>query len=81
MGIIVWMEDVGVFKKKMFDYFMGVVCKLGEKILNGEFVFFSDWILYNFGELLVYGLLKNCMGLIWIKVGYMVGEVIGLEIF
>lgn len=80
-GIMVRMEDAGTFKKKMFDYFMGVARKSGEKILNGEPVSFSDRILYNLGEVLVYGPLKNRMGLTRIKVGYTAGEAIGPEIF
>lgn len=80
-GIMVRMEDAGTFKKKMFDYFMGVARKSGEKILNGEPVSFRDLILYNLGEVLVYGPLKNRMGLTRVKVGYTAGEAIGPEIF
>lgn len=79
--IMVQMEDAGKFKKKMFDYFMGVARKVGEKILNGEQVAFGDRILYNIGELCVYGPLKNRMGLTRLKVGYTAGEAIGPEIF
>lgn len=79
--IIVQMEDAGKFKKKMFDYFMGVARKVGEKILNGEQVSFGDRLLYNIGEFCVYGPLKNRMGLTRLKVGYTAGEAIGPEIF
>ncbi|OJJ10079.1 long-chain fatty acid--CoA ligase [Alphaproteobacteria bacterium AO1-B] len=79
--IMVQMEDAGKFKKKMFDYFMGVARKVGEKILNGEQVSFGDRLLYNIGEFCVYGPLKNRMGLTRLKVGYTAGEAIGPEIF
>ncbi|CTQ72217.1 AMP-dependent synthetase/ligase [Roseibium alexandrii] len=79
--IMVQMEDAGKFKKKMFDYFMGVARKVGEKILNGEQVPFGDRLLYNIGEFCVYGPLKNRMGLTRLKVGYTAGEAIGPEIF
>ncbi|MFN3133883.1 AMP-dependent synthetase/ligase [Roseibium sp.] len=79
--IMVQMEDAGRFKKKMFDYFMGVARKVGEKILNGEQVSFGDRLLYNIGEFCVYGPLKNRMGLTRLKVGYTAGEAIGPEIF
>lgn len=79
--IMVRMEDAGKLKRRMFDYFMGVARKVGEKILNGEQVGAKDRLLYGLGELLVYGPLKNRMGLTRMKVGYTAGEAIGPEIF
>jgi len=79
--IMVRMEDAGKTKRKMFDYFMGVANKVGEKILNGEQVGLKDRLLYRIGEFLVYGPLKNRMGLTRMKVGYTAGEAIGPEIF
>ncbi|MBO6757952.1 MAG: AMP-binding protein [Roseibium sp.] len=79
--IMVRMEDAGRIKRKMFDYFMGVARRAGEKILNGEQVPLSDKILYTIGEFLVYAPLKNRMGLTRLKVGYTAGEAIGPEIF
>ncbi|MGY4751783.1 AMP-binding protein [Pannonibacter sp. Q-1] len=79
--IMVRMEDAGRMKKAMFDYFMGVARRSGEKILNGQPVPLSDRLLYGLGELLVYGPLKNRIGLTRLKVGYTAGEAIGPEIF
>jgi len=79
--IMVQMEDAGRLKKKMFDYFMDVARKSGEKILNGEPVSTSERLLYGLGEILVYGPLKNRMGFTKLKVGYTAGEAIGPEIF
>ncbi|TYC60577.1 long-chain fatty acid--CoA ligase [Rhodobacterales bacterium] len=79
--IMVRMEDAGPFKKKMFDYFMEVARRSGEKILNGESVSFKDRLLYAIGDFCVYGPLKNRMGLTRLKVGYTAGEAIGPEIF
>ncbi|WP_269585508.1 AMP-binding protein [Roseibium sp. Sym1] len=79
--IMVRMEDAGKTKRKMFDYFMAVANKVGEKILNGEQVGLKDRLLYGLGEFLVYGPLKNRMGLTRMKVGYTAGEAIGPEIF
>ncbi|MEP0454787.1 MAG: AMP-binding protein, partial [Roseibium sp.] len=80
-SILVRMEDAGTTKKKMFDVFMGVAKRVGERILNGEQVSLKDRALYGLGELLVYGPLKNRMGLTRLKVGYTAGEAIGPEIF
>ncbi len=79
--IMVRMEDAGRAKKKMFDYFMDVARRSGEKILNGEPAPFSDRLLYWLGEFLVYGPMKNRMGFSRLKVGYTAGEAIGPEIF
>jgi len=79
--IMVRMEDAGRTKRAMFDYFMGVANEVGERILNGEDVGLKDKILYSLGEILVYGPLKNRMGLTRMKVGYTAGEAIGPEIF
>ncbi|PVB62499.1 AMP-binding protein [Labrenzia sp. 011] len=79
--IMVRMEDAGKAKRAMFDYFMGVARKVGEKILNGETVGLKDRLLYRLGEFMVYGPLKNRMGLTRMKVGYTAGEAIGPEIF
>ncbi|MBD8876784.1 AMP-binding protein [Roseibium polysiphoniae] len=80
-SILVRMEDAGTSKKKMFDVFMGVAKRVGERILNGEQVSLKDRVLYGLGEFFVYGPLKNRMGLTRLKVGYTAGEAIGPEIF
>ncbi len=78
---MVRMEDAGRIKKAMFNYFIGVARRWGEKILNGERVFPHARFLYGIGEILVYGPLKNRFGLSRIRVAYTAGEAIGPEIF
>jgi long-chain acyl-CoA synthetase len=80
-AIMVRMEDAGNFKKKMFHYFLDHAAKVGEPILNRENVSLFDRIKYFFGEILVYGPLKNRLGFSNMKVGYTAGEAIGPEIF
>ena len=79
--IMVKMADAGRTKRKMFDFFMDVARRSGEKILNGEQVPLKERLLYALGEFLVYSPLKNRMGLSRLKVGYTAGEAIGPEIF
>ncbi|MCB1507232.1 MAG: AMP-binding protein, partial [Hyphomicrobiaceae bacterium] len=79
--IMVRMEDAGRVKKAMFDTFMGVARRVGEDILDGRSVSFTDRLLYGLGTLFVYGPLKDRMGLSRLKVAYTAGEAIGPEIF
>lgn len=78
---MVRMEDAGALKRKMFQYFLGVAKKHGEKILNGESVPLGGRLLYALGDALVYAPLRNRFGLTSIKVGYTAGEAIGPELF
>lgn len=79
--IMVRMEDAGRVKKAMFDYFLKVARRSGEKILDGKPVGFRDRLLYGLGDLLVYAPLRNRMGLSKLRVGYTAGEAIGPELF
>ena len=80
--IMVRMEDASATKQKMFQYFLAVANRVGERILNGESgVSFLDRLKYKLGEYLVYAPLKNRLGMSRMKVGYTAGEAIGPEIF
>jgi long-chain acyl-CoA synthetase len=78
---MVRMEDASAIKRAMFHFFIAHARKWGEKILNRERVPFTAWLLYQLGNLLVYGPLKNRFGLSRIRVAYTAGEAIGPEIF
>jgi long-chain acyl-CoA synthetase len=65
----------------MFQFFMRVARRSGEKILNGERVPPTDRLLYAIGRVLVYGPVANRLGFSRLKVGYTAGEAIGPEIF
>jgi len=75
------MADAGPLKRKMFDFFLGVAGRWGEKILDGEKVPLGARLLYGLGNLLVYGPLMNQFGLSRIRVAYTAGEAIGPEMF
>jgi long-chain acyl-CoA synthetase len=75
------MEDAGFLKRKMFHYFIGVARKYGERILNGQHVPLGGRLLYWLGDLLVYGPLKNVLGLSRVRVAYTAGEAIGPDLF
>ncbi|MCL4135732.1 UNVERIFIED_CONTAM: hypothetical protein GTU68_011748 [Idotea baltica] len=80
-AITVNMEDASRMKRAMFDYFIKVANKHGEKILNNEPVSPVGSALYGLGKLFVYGPLKNRLGMSKVRVAYTAGEAIGPDIF
>jgi long-chain acyl-CoA synthetase len=78
---MVRMDDAGRFKRAMFHYFIKVARRWGEKILNREKVPWHARLLYGLGETLVYGPLKNRLGVSSVRLAYTAGEAIGPEIF
>ena len=74
-------EYAAKLKQKLFHYFMGVAKRVGTRLLDGEKTAFTDRILYALGDLLVYGPLKNTLGLSRVRLAYTAGEAIGPEIF
>ena len=79
--VMIRMEDAGRFKKKLFDHYMKVARRVGPALLDGKPVRAIDRLRYALGNLLVYGPLKNTLGLSRVRVGYTAGEAIGPEIF
>jgi long-chain acyl-CoA synthetase len=79
--IMIRMEDAGWLKRKMFHYYIGHARLWGEKILNGEPVPMLARLNYALGEMLVYGPLKNVLGMTSVRIAYTAGEAIGPELF
>ena len=80
--VMIRMEDAGAFKQTMFRYFMAHARKVGGKILDGsDSVSLVDKLKYALGSLVIYGPLKNTIGMSNVRVGYTAGEAIGPEIF
>lgn len=73
--------DASVIKRKMFEYFMGVARRVGADILDRRPVGLADRLLYWLGGILIYGPLKDTLGLSRIRIGYTAGEAIGPDIF
>jgi len=75
------MDDAARIKQLLFHYFMGVAQRVGPDILRGVDVGLLDRIKYAIGYVLVYGPLKDTMGMSRIRLAYTAGEAIGPEIF
>jgi long-chain acyl-CoA synthetase len=79
--VMIRMEDAAWLKRKMFHFFMGVAQRVGARKLAGQSVGLRDTLLYALGDVLVYGPLKDNLGLRRIRLAYTAGEAIGPEIF
>jgi long-chain acyl-CoA synthetase len=79
--VTIRMEDAGWVKRNMFQYFMGLARRVGSRILDGTTVGAVDRLLYALGGLLVYGPLRNALGMSRVRVAYTAGEAIGPDLF
>jgi long-chain acyl-CoA synthetase len=79
--VMIRMEDAGATKRKLFHYFIEVAKRVGPALLEGRRVPFADRVRYRVGNALVYGPLKNSLGLSRIRVAYTAGEAIGPDLF
>ena len=80
-SVMIRMEDAGALKRRMFHYFMGVAQRVGPTKMDGTPVSFTDGVLYAIGNLLVYGPLRNSLGMSRVRVAYTAGEAIGPDLF
>ena len=80
--VMIRMEDAGSIKRGMFHYFMDVARRCGAEILDGKpGVSALDRLRYRLGDLLVYGPLRNVLGMSRIRVAYTAGAAIGPDLF
>ncbi len=79
--VMIRMEDAGAIKRKMFHHYMDVARRVGSDILDGKPVPLGDRISYAIGNVLVYGPLRNVLGMSRIRVAYTAGAAIGPDLF
>jgi len=80
--VMIRMEDASAVKRRMFHAFMAVARRCGSEILDGKpGVPATDRLLYALGDLLVYGPLRNVLGMSRIRVAYTAGAAIGPDLF
>jgi long-chain acyl-CoA synthetase len=79
--VTIRMEDASRVKRFLFRYFMELARRVGGDLLDGHPVKASDRALYALGNLLVYGPLRNALGMSRIRVAYTAGEAIGPDLF
>jgi long-chain acyl-CoA synthetase len=79
--VMIRMEDASAAKRWLFRYFTAVARRCGAEILDGKPVGMLDRALYAIGNLVVYGPLRNVLGMSRIRVAYTAGAAIGPDLF
>ena len=80
-SVMIRMEDAGRIKRSMFHRFMDVARRVGPARMDGQSLSLGDRLLYALGDLMVYGPLRNTLGLSRVRVAYTAGEAIGPDLF
>ncbi len=80
-NVLIRMEDAGAVKRKMFHTCMALARRVGPDRIDGKPVSFIDAIKYRLGDWLVYGPLRNNLGMSRVRVAYTAGEAIGPDLF
>ncbi|MDP1685961.1 long-chain fatty acid--CoA ligase [Hydrogenophaga sp.] len=80
-SVMIRMEDAGALKRGMFHYFMDVARRVGPTRMDGKSIGLVDAIKYKLGDWLVYGPLRNNLGMSRVRVAYTAGEAIGPDLF
>ncbi len=80
-NVMIRMEDAGAIKRKMFHACMALARRVGPDRMDGKPVSVMDSIKYRLGDWLVYGPLRNNLGMSRVRVAYTAGEAIGPDLF
>jgi len=75
------MEDASALKRSLYRYFMAMARRIGGDILDGRQVGVLDRLMYGLGNLVIYGPLRNVLGMSRVRVAYTAGEAIGPDLF
>jgi long-chain acyl-CoA synthetase len=80
-SVMIRMEDASALKRKMFHAFMDLARRVGPDKMDGKALGLLDSIKYALGNAMVYGPLRNSLGLSRVRVAYTAGEAIGPDLF
>jgi long-chain acyl-CoA synthetase len=79
--VMIRMEDAGALKRRMFHSFMKLAKRVGPALMDGKSVGVLDRMAYALGNFMVYGPLRNNLGMSRVRVAYTAGEAIGPDLF
>ena len=79
--IQVGIDESSRFKRWLYNQFMPFATELERRRLEGQAPSFGERLWYQLGELLVYGPIKDQLGLSRVRRPYTAGEAIGEDVF
>jgi long-chain acyl-CoA synthetase len=79
--VMIRMEDASALKRGLFRHFIDVARRCGPEILDGRTVGLAERLHYALGDALLYGPLRNVLGMSRIRVAYTAGAAIGPDLF
>ena len=80
-SVMIRMEDASAVKRWLFHRCMELARRIGPDIMDGKPVGALDALKYRLGNLLIYGPLRNTLGMSRVRVAYTAGEAIGPDLF
>ncbi|WP_119156372.1 AMP-dependent synthetase/ligase [Caldimonas tepidiphila] len=80
-SVMIRMEDASAPKRRLFHWAMDVAKRVGPALMDGKPVGGLDKLKYALGNLLIYGPLRNTLGMNRVRVAYTAGEAIGPDLF
>jgi len=80
-SVMIRMEDASAPKRWLFRRCMALARRVGPARMDGQRLGLPDRLAYGLGNLLVYGPLRNTLGLSRVRVAYTAGEAIGPDLF
>jgi long-chain acyl-CoA synthetase len=79
--VMIRMEDASAPKRWLFKRMTALARRVGPEILDGRPVGVLDRLAYGLGNLMVFGPLRNVLGMSRIRVAYTAGAAIGPDLF
>ena len=79
--VMIRIDDASRIKRHLFHTFMKVARRCGAEIMDGKPVALSDRLIYALGDVLIYGPLRNVLGMSRIRVAYTGGAAIGPDLY
>ena len=80
--VTIRMEDAGALKRALFKRCMSLANRVGVRMLDkSSDVNLWDRLCYAVGNVLIYGPLRNALGMSRVRVAYTAGEAIGPDLF
>ena len=79
--VTIRMEDASALKQWLFRHFMAIARRVGPRLLDGQPVGMLERVRYAVGQVLLYGPLRNTLGLSRVRVAYTAGEALGPDLF